>query len=74
MQYRSLAPLAVFLYFKFLALLLFINRRRVIAPLALRTSKANNIRQDNHPFLKILEPTPGLEPGTPSLPWMCSTC
>ena len=22
-------------------------------------------------FARIMEPTPGLEPGTPSLPWMC---
>ena len=52
MQHGSFAPLAVFFNFKFLALLLFINRRRVIAPLALRASKANNIGHLNHPSSK----------------------
>lgn len=53
MDSRSIAPLAVFLDFELFALLLLVNRSRVIASLALGACESDNIcHSENFPSRK----------------------
>ena len=51
MQNRSIAPLAVFLYFKFLALFLLVDGGSVIASLALGAGKSDYVCHKYFSFL-----------------------
>ena len=54
MHCRSIAPLAVFLDLKFLALLLLVDSGRVVTPFALRTCESDYVcHVEKIPFVKL---------------------